>query len=262
VLLTTAQETSTTALLARAATDRGMEVRVLTGPGSLDALAGRDVHWYGGPIAAARISGRIGLALLEPPDDWLVRLPHEYTRRRIELTTLSEAWTVRRPVFVKPPSDKTLPAAVYADGARLPRTGDGIGPDTSVLVSDVVTFAVEYRLFVLDGRVAAASRYAVHSRLDTAPCHPGRLRDRDALRFAECLLDAAADGLPSAVTVDIGLVLDPDSGREHWAVVEANMPWFSHSYCADEGKVLDVVLRAAGPRDRVAARDLRFLRAG
>jgi hypothetical protein len=36
----------------------------------------------------------------------------------------------------------------------LPRNGERIGPETAVLVSDVVTFAVEYRLFVLDGQIA------------------------------------------------------------------------------------------------------------
>ncbi|MFF6802359.1 hypothetical protein [Streptomyces sp. NPDC012616] len=66
-----------------------------------------------------------------------------FTGRRIELTRLSGAWALRHPVFVKPPSEKSLPVAVCADGSRLPRTGEGVGPDTPVLVSDVVTFAAE-----------------------------------------------------------------------------------------------------------------------
>ncbi|MFF8843600.1 hypothetical protein ACF08N_12870 [Streptomyces sp. NPDC015127] len=75
------------------------------------------------------------------------------------------------------------------------------------------------------------------------------------------MLGAVAGTLPSAVTVDVGLAQDPDTGAEQWAVVEANMPWFSHSYCADPGRVLDVVLRAAGPRDLVSSHDLGFVRA-
>ncbi|WP_329315833.1 ATP-grasp domain-containing protein [Streptomyces sp. NBC_01262] len=165
-------------------------------------------------------------------------LPEEFTGRRIELTTLSEAWALRRPVFVKPPSAKSFPAAVYADGSRLPRTGEGVGPDTPALVSDVVTFAAEYRLFVLDHRVVAGSRYAVHGRLGTAP-----------RRLAERLLASVGESLPSGVTVGVGLVQDPDTGHERWAVVEGNMPWFSHSYTVRVDAVLDVVLRAAGPRD-------------
>ncbi|MFD0592464.1 hypothetical protein ACFQZ4_07755 [Catellatospora coxensis] len=80
------------------------------------------------------------------------------------------------------------------------------------------------------------------------------------LGFASGLLDACADGLPSAVVVDVGLAADADRGEEHWAVVEANMAWFSTSYAADPDRVLDVVLRAAGPGTRVAARDRPFLR--
>src|SRR6185437_7368913 len=38
--------------------------------------------------------------------------------------------------------------------------------------------------------------------------------------------------LPSAVVVDIGLICDPDTGIERWAVVEANMAWFAHCYAA------------------------------
>ncbi|MET8833575.1 hypothetical protein ABZV78_06640 [Micromonospora sp. NPDC004540] len=43
-------------------------------------------------------------------------------------------------------------------------------------------------------------------------------------------------------------------------VVEANMAWFSTSYAANPDQVLDVVLRAAGPRHRLAPRDHAFTR--
>ncbi|MEU6895006.1 ATP-grasp domain-containing protein [Streptomyces sp. NPDC046557] len=80
---------------------------------------------------------------------------------------------------MKPPREKSFPAVVYPDGSRLPA-----GPDarTPVLLSEVVEFAVEYRLFLLDGEIAAGSRYAVYGRLDCAPLdtdpRPGDVRDR------------------------------------------------------------------------------------
>ncbi|MFJ2577591.1 ATP-grasp domain-containing protein [Kitasatospora aureofaciens] len=250
VLLTSAQETSTTTLLTEAAARRGLAAAVLTGPATVERLTGRPVHWYGGPLAAARVAAPLGLALLEPDDDWLTKLPAEFTRRRIELTTLAEAWTLRRPAFVKPPADKSLPPAVYPDGSRLPRTGERIGPDTPVLVSEPVTFAAEYRLFVLDGEVRTGSRYARFGRLDPA----------EATAFARRLLAAAGDTLPSAVALDVGPLADPYDPAEHWAVVEANMPWFAHCYAADPDGVLDVVLRAAGPSAALTPADRRFAR--
>jgi hypothetical protein len=291
VFLTSGQRTSTSALLAKAAAGRGMEVRSLDSASALTGLSGaggragpagagdqpgpagaddqpglsgaedRAVYWYGGPLAYdRRIAGVLDLGLLEPSDGWLAALPEEFTGRHVELTTLAEAWQARHPVFVKPPSAKSFPAAVYADGSRLPRTGEDVGPETPVLVSDIVTFAVEYRLFVLDGRVVTGSRYAVYGRLDPAPLD-GDGRQSEVLRFADRLLTAEGHSLPSAVTVDVGLVQDPDrGGRERWAVVEANMPWFSHSYGARVERVLDVVLRAAGPRGRVGRGDERFVR--
>ncbi|KJK56888.1 hypothetical protein UK12_19980 [Saccharothrix sp. ST-888] len=261
MFLTTAQETSTGLLLAEAARRRGLDHVGLDRQDVVDALAGRAVHWYGGPLAADRIAARLGLGLLEPADDWLTELPEEFTGRRITLTTLSQAWTANRPLFVKPPSDKQFPAAVYADGTRLPRDGERIGPDTPVLVSDVVTFAFEYRLFVLDGRIATGSRYARFGRLDVAALD-GDSHEREVRAFTDALLRTHRGSLPSAVVVDVGLSQDPDTGGERWAVVEANMPWFAHSYAADPDQVLEVVLRAAGPRELVAPRDAGYLRAG
>nr|WP_157597546.1 ATP-grasp domain-containing protein [Streptacidiphilus rugosus] len=231
-------------------------------PETAARLAGRTLHWYGGPLAADRFLASApgcDLALLEPHDAWLAELPREFTGRRVELTTLSDAWGSTRPQFVKPPSDKQFPAAVYADGSRLPTGGERIDPDTPVLVSEVVTFAWEYRLFVLDGALVTASRYARFGRLDVAALGADP-HEPEVRAFAASFLAACAGSLPSATVVDVGLVQDPDSGVDRWAVVEANMPWFAHSYAADPDSVLDVVLRATGPLGSVSAHDRGFLR--
>jgi hypothetical protein len=247
----------TATVLAEAARRRGLGLEQLPGPAVPPRLrhTGRG-HLYGGPVFAGTVAADLDVVLLEPPDDWLTRLPYEYTHRDITLTSLGEARWARTPMFVKPPRDKTFPAGVYVDGSRLP------GPDrypahTPVLVSEIVTFLVEYRLFVLDATVHAASRYAVGGRLDPAPLSASPHRGA-VLDFAAALLTDCAGGLPSAVVVDVGLAADADRGDEHWAVVEANMAWFSTGYAADPDRVLDVVLRAAGPHDRVDARDRQF----
>ncbi|MFD9123458.1 ATP-grasp domain-containing protein [Kitasatospora sp. NPDC059571] len=246
-------------LLAGEAAARGMAVRAAEELGPLTGPA----HWYGGPLAGARLAGRLGFALLEPVDDWLAELPEEFTGRDIRSATVADARALDEPTFVKPPRDKTFPAGVYADGSRLPA---GLDPATPVLLSEVVTFEAEYRLFLLDGRIATAGRYAVFGRLDPRPLRTDE-RDRAARAtlaeitgFVDRLIAAAGHTLPSAVVLDVGRLLDPYRAGHRWAVVEANMAWFSHAYAADPARVLDVVLRAAGPRERVRPGDLAFVR--
>ncbi|MCU7827041.1 ATP-grasp domain-containing protein [Kitasatospora sp. DSM 101779] len=246
-------------LLADEAVGRGTAVRAAE---ELDAVAG-PVHWYGGPLAGARLADRCGFALLEPVDDWLADLPEEFTGRRIRSGTVADARALDRPMFVKPPRDKSFPADVYADGSRLPA---GLDARTPALFSEVVTFAAEYRLFLLDGRIATASRYAVFGRLDARPLRMDSTDRADRATAAEIaefvgrLVAVAGHTLPSAVVVDVGQLLDPYRPGHRWAVVEANMAWFSNAYAADPGRVLDVVLRAAGPRERVRPDDLAFVR--
>ncbi|MFD5328606.1 ATP-grasp domain-containing protein [Streptomyces sp. NPDC127092] len=252
-----AAHTSTAALLAGVADRRGMTSRVLNGPPESVVRPGEAVHWHGGPRLADRVAEPLGLGLLEPSDGWPAALPPEFTRRRITLETFSSVYReVSRPVFLKPPSDKSFPPAVYADGAAgFEEVRASVSPHTPVLVSDPVTFSAEYRLFVLDGQVVTGSRYAVYGRLEPGPLAP------DARRFGEELLAAVGDTLPSGVVVDVGLLEGSPTHPDGWAVVEANMAWFAHCYAADPGAVLDVVLRAAGPLGRVAERDRSYLRA-
>lgn len=246
VLALAPQRTSTAVLLAEAALARRITVREID---VADAGRGGRAAYYGGPIFGARVASALGVGLLTPPDDFLQSLPAELTGRRIVSMSASEARHLMRPFFAKPPSDKSFDAGVFADGSRLP----ALPPDTLVQVSDVVTFTEEHRLFLLDGRVHAASRYARFGRLDPGPA------TAPALAFGAEVAQAAVGLLPSAVVVDVGLLSDPDSGTEQWAVVEANMAWFAHCYAADPAAVLDVIAAAAGPRDAVREADLRFL---
>jgi hypothetical protein len=250
---------STAEVLAAAAQRRGMVVERFRDGVVPQSLRGTERgHLYGGPAFAAAVGADLELALLDPADDWLPQLPEALLRRDVVLTSLGEARWSRGPMFVKQPRDKDLPAGVYADGSRLP-AGDALAASTPVLVSEIVTFVAEYRLFVLDATVHAVSRYATFGRLNVAPLDSDEHKFA-VLGFATDLLSVCADSLPSAVVVDVGLTSDPDRGDEHWAVVEANMAWFSTCYAADPDRVLDVVLRAAGPRHRVAARDRAFIR--
>ncbi|MFJ9952919.1 ATP-grasp domain-containing protein [Kitasatospora sp. NPDC091207] len=252
-------------LLAPRINDTGLQLRTAAGRRGLRAhtattwrapaeLIGSPVHLYGGPLFADAVGGAFGLGLLEPPDDWPARLPAELTGRSLTLTTLGEARRLRRPMFLKPPGDKLFPAKVYPDGSGLPGP-DALEDETPVLASEVVRFHREYRLFVLDGEVRTASRYAVDGDLDIAPLDEDRYR-AEVRAFAADVLAASAGTLPSAVVIDVGPL---DSGR--WAVVEANPAWASGGYACDPAAVLDVVLRAGGPAAGLPEADRPYGRA-
>jgi hypothetical protein len=259
-LAVTPQYSPTRELLSAAAKQRGMDVEVLPAHAGAGALGERQGgHYYGGPAFAfaAGAVDDLAVALLEPADAWLSVLPAAYTRRNIATSTLGAARRLTRPAFVKPPTDKSFPAAVYADGSRLPDES-GLSPETPVQISDVVSWVAEFRLFVLDGEVRTGSQYATFGRLDAAPLEGHHHRDA-ALEFAGRFFADCAHTLPSAAVVDIGLLATPENGAtEEWAVVEANMAWFSTCYAADPDRALDVVLRSAGPRAQVAERDHPF----
>jgi hypothetical protein len=247
----------TSQALAVVAYRRGLLTEHLTGWRVPEGFTlGGPAHLYAGPLFADAVAADLGIGLLEPPEDWLTQLPPALIRRRIRLATMEEAWQLRVPAFMKPPNDKSFPARLYRDGTQLPGP-DAVDAAEPVLISDPVCFTAEFRLHVLDGAVLTASQYATDGDLDVAALedHPA---GAEVLAFAEAALADLAETLPSAVVVDIGLI-DVD-GREVPAVVEANAAWASGHYAADPEAVLDVVLRAAGPGDEVAARDRRFLR--
>jgi hypothetical protein len=237
--------TSSAEKIRDAANRRGMNTVQLPTFDVPEGLHGDHVHC--GPDFADAVTWALGIATLQAPPGWLADLPREFTRRDVKLVALGEAHQLRRPAFIKSPNDKTIRAMVYTDGSRLPGS-DALDPNTDVLVSDIVDFTTECRLFILDGAVHAASQYASDGRLDLAAVTP------DALAFATDLLAAQAHTLPSAIVIDVGTI----GGQ--WAVIEANAAWASGIYLAPPDEVLDVCLAAARPTGDVPARDQQFIR--
>jgi hypothetical protein len=225
-----------------------MDVRTLSGRPIPVDLKGH-AHLYGGERFADEVASALDMTLLDPPLDLLAVLPAYFTGRHVELTTLGQARRHRVPRFVKPAAGKPFPAGVRPDGTGLP---SHLPAELPVLSAEPVAFAEEYRLHILDGEPHAASRYAVSGVLDSAPLPPGH----PVLGFGNELLDHLAGGLPSAVVVDVGVL----SGSGRFAVVEANEAWFSNAYAADAERVLDVVLRAAGPAHETRDTDRPFAR--
>jgi hypothetical protein len=208
------------------------------------------LHLFGGPRLAARVQDQSPLALLEPRDDWLPNLPERFVRRRVRLMPALEAYGLGEQWFVKMPREKGLEPGPY-HGYELPTLPE----DEPLLISDIVTMTDEYRFWILDGVVHASSSYRLNGRPDGRQLGPeGPV---SLYRFMDDLLTDQADHLPSAVVVDVAWLSQPSPG---WAVVEANMAWFSSHYAADPERVLDVVLRAAGPPSAVSARDAGFCR--
>lgn len=194
---------------------------------------------YAEALFGPEFAEQLGLDLLSPPDTWLVDLPMEYKLREIRLTTLGEARTLNRPMFVKPPNDKTFPARAYT-GETLPAGYDDTMP---VLVSQLVEWDAEYRCFILDRKLKTFSIYSRHGELQREQGFTASEEEKRAVTgfVARILLDARVE-LPRATVIDVGTLVD---GR--WACVEQNAAWGAGIYGCDPEDVLEVV-RAASVR--------------
>lgn len=201
---------------------------------------------YGESLFAYHIANELGIALIEPTDDWLTRVPLIYLRREIIFTTLSDAYVLKYPAFVKPANEKAFPPRVYQSGAELRKAGEPYAPGMHVLVSDPVEFEVEYRTFVLNSKIVTASVYIREGQLAEGedgswPCDPSEREE--AILFAhQVVYRMGGDDTPPAFVLDVGRV----KGRG-WAVVEANPAWGS-GLCGCDAKAVLEVLRQASVR--------------
>ncbi len=240
-LILTPRFTTDSQALWRTALDLGWDVERLATfrvPETLRAVP--DPVLYLETLFGPTLAGEFGLELLEPPDDWLPRLPEAYRKRRVELTTLGQHRASGRVAFVKPPNDTSFPARVYRP-EELPEGED----DAPVLVSEVVTWEREYRGFLLDREIRTLSIYLRNGILDRDSGYLTTEAERVEIEtYLHPFLADPRVELPRAVVVDVGVI----EGRG-WAVVEANSAWGSGLYGCDPTQVLQVLRFAASKPD-------------
>lgn len=235
-LVMSSRHTADDQALWRAAIRRGWSTERVRGI-TVPAIADDEIVIYVEALLAPTIAEALGRLLLDPPEDWLVRIPSELRNRDVELTTLGAARKLTAPTFVKPPNDKTFAARVFHSGNDLPAAFDDA---TAVLVAEPVHFMCEYRCFCLDGRVVTTSPYLLrgeHAAHDDYAAPPDELAEASA--FASQAAAATRAITPRAIVIDVGVI----EGRG-WSVVEANGAWGTGIYGCDPNGVLDVIRHA------------------
>lgn len=228
----------------RAATGLGWNVERLTSwrqvPDELTQV--EEPVLYAEALFAQHLGGQLGLQLKEPPDDWLPRLPYEFRKRDVVLTTLGGVRSMAFPRFIKPPNDKCFPAKVCHSVDDLPVWF----PDEQiVLAAQVVAWEKEFRSFAVDGKVATASVYLREGLVQTKADYASEPEElAEATLFAEQVLGAS--GTTEPIVIDVGVIQD-----RGWAAIELNACWGSGVYGCDPEMVL-MVLREEMRRSRAA----------
>lgn len=208
--------------------------------------------WVPTGRAAQLAADGVDLQLSCVPPGWLADLPADLTGRRIVAGRLADVAADRalpQAGFVKPSTAKLdalparwvddLPATLRAAAATLPA-------GTRVEWTDVrLELDVEFRTFVVDGRVCRPSPYRAGGRT-WEPHFDGRsdLPHDDAYRFASRVADRlhAAGRVPSGWVLDVGRTV-----AGNWLVVEANAAWSSGTYGCDLRHVVDAVVASSVP---------------
>jgi hypothetical protein len=165
----------------------------------------------------------------------------------VRFATVEDSRRLTAVAFIKPAdnSNKCFDAGVYPGGWALP-VRRGFAESTPVLIAEPVTWQVEYRCFLLEGKVTDCTPYVRWGRWIKAidgRWQAPRVEVEQVAAFCKTMAADETVQLPPAFTMDVGLI----EGRG-WAVVEANPVWSSGLYGCDAAKVLPVLQRACLPK--------------
>jgi hypothetical protein len=173
----------------------------------------------------------------------------------VRFLSLAEARGLCERAFYKPSDDKCFLAKVYDDGTQLPQADErgALPGDVPVLVSDIVQWDLEFRCFILEGKVVGLSPYLRQGeRVETAEGEFVATDEEyaDAEAFAGRVAATPGINLPPGVVVDVGIIRD-----RGWAVIEANSGWASGIYGCGASAILPVLRRVCVPKAGISAAD-------
>lgn len=188
---------------------------------------------YGSQLFCETIAQQMNWKLLQNSFDWLAKLPQKFLKRKVDFMTLSEAKKLSERKFIKPADDKCFDAKIYEPGNFTP--SDFISSDYPVLVSDVVSWDLEYRCFIKDSQVCTWSNYMFFGEPNNPKYHyliPGFGGRPEEFIYS---LFSEIDEVPNCV-IDIGIIHD-----KGWAVIETNPIWASGIYGCDPYQIVSAM---------------------
>lgn len=192
------------------------------------AIATQPIAIYGSQAFALVLAQVYEVQLISPDDTLVARLDKQWTKRAIQLSTISELGDADFPLFVKPVIPKMFMAGVYPSYAAFHSAVGELPASEELLVATVIdSIHAEVRCFVKEGQV-----------LDAA-CYEGTASLAAAISFAEAFLQANKSVLPSVLVLDLAC-----SGTGEWMVLEFNACWGAGLNGCDAGKVLDCIASA------------------
>lgn len=172
-------------------------------PPALDPMRARV---YGADTFCQVLAQKLGLTLVTPADDLLLKLSPGVLKRAVRGLTVDGIHAIAFPAFVKSYIPKLIRSRVYASEAELANELRGLEPTTALLVSDIVELVAEARSWVLDGEVLSIA------------CYEGAADLEAALTVA--MAAGRETDVPSPCVIDVGLTRD-----RGWLVIEANAAW-------------------------------------
>jgi hypothetical protein len=186
------------------------------------------VRLYGNDTFCLVLAQKLGLTLVSPPDDLLLKVDASWLKREVHGATLEQVASGPFPRFIKPLVPKVFRAAVWPGPEALAEECQGLAGDTPVLSSEVVTLRAEARGWVLDGRVRTCAVYEGEGHVAEAEAFLATVA-REAVLPRTCVLDAAWV-----------------EGRG-WALLEANAAWGAGLNGCDAAEAVHCLAEATLP---------------
>jgi len=181
------------------------------------------------------MANQFGRALLEPPFDWLSRVPEDFLGRKVRCKSLKDARVLPGRSFIKPADDKCFPARVYGSALDFQDQVHLLPDSTPVIVSEPVVFKTEFRNFVMDRVVRTSSRYR---RIDNPSVKwiSQEAEMKSMRNFMADLLRCTEVEAYWPVVIDVGWI------KGHgWAVIGANPIFGAEVYECNPKIVLDLL---------------------
>ncbi len=210
-------------------TDNGGEIRRLGKYWLKDeSLNGQKIAIYGNQTFSLVLAQIYNVELISPNDKDIAKLDAIWTKRKIEIKTISDVIETDFPIFIKPVIPKSFIASIFSTLEDFENATMGLEKTEELMTSTIVSdIRAEARCYLKNGVVKDIALYE-----GSADIKEGEL-------FLQQFAEKNLDILPEVVVTDIAY-----SENLGWFVLEFNACWGAGLNNCNAEKVIDCIINA------------------